>query len=506
MNEMAWGQTWPSPAEFPQVATDRALVPVVRRLLAEELTAVGVYRHLAAGQDGTFLLESAEHGGAWGRWSFIGVRALAHCTGTIEHVRWQGQLPAGVPRQGPALPVLEQSLAALQSAPLPGLPPLAGALVGALGWDLVYAWEPTLRRQAPAELALPDVALLLAGDVVALDHAAGEMWLITLTDPTTHDAYQAAVDRLDQMQQALAAPAAPALAAQGQAEAGEVRHRTAAADFQAAVRAAQEAIVDGEVFQVVLSQRTDVDCAASPLAVYRALRTINPSPYMYLLNLQADGEPFSVVGSSPETLVRVQEGSVQTFPIAGSRPRAAAPQTDQARAAELLADPKELSEHTMLVDLARNDLTKVCRPESIAVNPLMEIKRFSHIMHISSTVRGQLRPGKTALDALVATFPAGTLSGAPKPRAVELIDTLEPVRRGLYGGVVGYFDFAGNADLAIAIRTAVLRRGVAHIQAGAGVVADSVPQLEHEETRHKAAAVVRAVQLAASLAPLAGEE
>ena len=274
---------------------------------------------------------------------------------------------------------------------------------------------------------------------------------------------------------------------------------------------------DGDVFQVVLSQRADVDCPAEPLDVYRVLRTINPSPYMYLFVLRDDGTgdaggtvragltgsgrdgSFAVVGSSPETLVRAQDGTVTTFPIAGSRPRGATAGEDHDLAQDLLKDPKELAEHVMLVDLARNDLAKVCDPGSVEVVDLMEIKRFSHIMHISSTVAGTLRGDVGALDALVATFPAGTLSGAPKPRAIEIIDELEPARRGIYGGVLGYLDLAGNLDMAIAIRTAFIRDGRAAVQAGAGIVADSVPATEYAEVRNKAAAAVRAIQVAARL-------
>jgi len=280
----------------------------------------------------------------------------------------------------------------------------------------------------------------------------------------------------------------------------ELRFRVDREQFEASVRTGKAAIVEGDVFQVVLSQRLDLDCPASPLDVYRVLRTINPSPYMYYLQLQdADGRDFAVVGSSPETLVKVTAGRVVTFPIAGSRPRGATPGEDQRLAEEVLADPKERAEHIMLVDLSRNDLVRVCEPASVEVVEFMAVRRYSHIMHICSTVVGRLREGATALQALVATFPAGTLSGAPKPRAIALIDEIEPARRGIYGGTVGYFDFAGDMDMAIAIRTALIRDGVASVQAGGGIVADSVPALEYAESRNKAAAAVRAVQLAARL-------
>ena len=270
--------------------------------------------------------------------------------------------------------------------------------------------------------------------------------------------------------------------------------------FEASILAGKAAIRDGEVFQVVLSQRLDLECRADPLDVYRVLRTINPSPYMYYLQLQdADGHDFAVVGSSPETLVKVTDRRVVTFPVAGSRPRGTSPEEDRTFVDELLADPKERAEHIMLVDLSRNDLVKVCEPASVEVVDFMEVRRFSHIMHICSTVVGRMREGATALGVLAATFPAGTLSGAPKPRAVALIDELEPARRGIYGGTVGYFDFAGDMDMAIAIRTALIRDGRASVQAGAGIVADSVPATEYLESRDKAAAAVRAIQVASRL-------
>ena len=279
--------------------------------------------------------------------------------------------------------------------------------------------------------------------------------------------------------------------------------RTAREDFTSGVVAAKQAIRDGEVFQVVLSQRLDLDSPADPLDVYRVLRTINPSPYMYFLHLpDAEGGDFHVVGSSPETLVKVTGRQAQSYPIAGSRPRGATPAADAAAAAEMLADPKERAEHLMLVDLARNDLGRVCEPGTVAVVEFMAVKRFSHIMHMSSTVTGTVRREASAVDVLTATFPAGTLSGAPKTRAIELIDELEPARRGVYGGTVGYFDLDGDLDMAIAIRTAVITGGRASVQAGGGLVADSDPEAEYWESRNKAAAAVRAVQRAARLSGL----
>lgn len=505
--DLPWGATWPTQDGFRELAADRRVVPVVRRLLADDVTPVGLYRTLAAGRPGTFVLESAESDGTWGRWSFVGVTSRACLSVRDGRAVWSGDVPVGVPTEGDVLDVLGRTLEVLHTPRIDGLPPLTGGLVGVLGWDVVHHWEPTLPARAPEELDIPEVTMLLASDLAAVDHVTGSVWLVAnainfdATDERVDDAWADAVRRLDAMQAALREPAPPAPAVlDPDATAPELEFRSTREEFEAQVRRGQEAIRDGDVFQVVLSQRLDLDCPADPLDVYRVLRTVNPSPYMYLLALQdADGRDFSVVGSSPETLVKVSSGHVTTFPIAGSRPRGATPEEDRALADEVLADPKERAEHIMLVDLSRNDMVKVCEPTSVEVVEFMAVRRFSHIMHICSTVVGRLRAGSTALATLVATFPAGTLSGAPKPRAIELIDELEPARRGVYGGTVGYFDFAGDMDMAIAIRTAVIRDGRASVQAGGGIVADSVPALEYEESRNKAAAAVRAVQLAACL-------
>lgn len=524
---LPWGETWPAVADFRTLARGRRVIPVVRRLLADDLAPVGIYRRLAGGRPGTFILESAEHDGSWSRWSFVGAASRATLTGRGGAAVWTGDVPVGIPRRGPLLDVLRTTLDVLRTDPLPGLPPLTSGLVGALGWDVLRTWEPTLRAEAPVELDAPDAALCLATDMAAVDHQDGSVWLIANAvnfddrPERVDEAHADAVARLDAMQARLLAPAPAQVGALDAAGTEpELSFRTSRDQFEQAVRRGKEYIRDGDVFQVVLSQRADVDCPAEPLDVYRVLRTINPSPYMYLFVLRDDGTgdagdaggtvragltgsgrdgSFAVVGSSPETLVRAQDGTVTTFPIAGSRPRGATAGEDHDLAQDLLKDPKELAEHVMLVDLARNDLAKVCDPGSVEVVDLMEIKRFSHIMHISSTVAGTLRGDVGALDALVATFPAGTLSGAPKPRAIEIIDELEPARRGIYGGVLGYLDLAGNLDMAIAIRTAFIRDGRAAVQAGAGIVADSVPATEYAEVRNKAAAAVRAIQVAARL-------
>jgi anthranilate synthase component 1 len=303
--------------------------------------------------------------------------------------------------------------------------------------------------------------------------------------------------RLDSMQERLAQPAEAWLAEVDLAQEPSPTSRTSQAEFTAAVERSKRYIHDGDVFQVVISQRFDHDVSAEPIDVYRVLRTLNPSPYMYLLALDSpEGEPYWVVGSSPEALVKVQSGRVYSHPIAGSRPRGASPDEDSTFAEDLIGDPKERAEHLMLVDLARNDLQRVCLPGSVEVTEFMQVERFSHIMHLVSSVEGDLAPGHSPLDVFTATFPAGTLSGAPKPRALEIIDELEVAQRGLYGGVVGYFDFAGDLDLAIAIRTTTISNGVARVQAGAGLVADSDPETEYIESHNKAAAPLRAVAVA----------
>ncbi|MEO6827732.1 MAG: chorismate-binding protein, partial [Microbacteriaceae bacterium] len=353
---------------------------------------------------------------------------------------------------------------------------------------------------------VPGQALCFVADLVVIDHARGTVQLIAnvLADnPDKSDApaadalWHQAQDRLDAMQRRLALPSEAWLAEVDLGVAAEPTSRTKRADFLGAVETAQQRIRAGDIFQVVISQRFELDCPADPIDVYRVLRTLNPSPYMYLLNLSAvDGARYSIVGSSPEALVKVQDNRVFTHPIAGSKPRGGTPEEDAGLEEALRSDAKERAEHLMLVDLARNDLLKVCVPASVEVTEFMRVERFSHIMHLVSSVEGDLNPGADAIDVFRATFPAGTLSGAPKPRALEIIDELEPAQRGVYGGVVGYFGFAGDADLAIAIRTATIIDQVAMVQAGGGVVADSDPASEFQESQNKAAAPLRAVAVA----------
>lgn len=503
-----WGQTWPALDTFVELGRTHRVVPVVRRILADSLTPVAMYRTLAQSRPGTFILESAEPDGTRARYSFVGVHSRASLTVDGDQARWAGDVPVGL-ADGAPLDVIRATLAELRSEPIPGLPSLTGGLVGVLGWDMVRQWEPTLPKKAPVDIDVPDAHLLLATDLAALDHLDGSVWLIAnavnadAQETGIEQAYADAVARLDAMESQLADGAVGEVSVIDQeGDEPAIRDRSAAGEYEAMVTFAKEAIRDGEVFQMVPAQRFDIETQASALDVYRVLRTVNPSPYMYYFELQDDmGREFAVVGASPESLAAVRDGQVSTFPIAGSRARGATPEEDKRLEEELLADPKERAEHVMLVDLARNDLGKVCVPASVEVLEFMQVNRYSHIMHICSTVVGQLEPAYGAIDVFAATFPAGTLSGAPKTRAIALIDEVEPARRAFYGGAVGYFDFAGDMDMAIAIRTALLENGTAHVQAGAGIVADSVPANEAQETRDKAAAIVRAISLASRLRP-----
>jgi anthranilate synthase component 1 len=521
---MTTGEITPSRAEFHDQAARFPVVPVTRRLLADGETPVGMYRKLAGGP-GTFLLESAEHGGVRSRYSIIGVRAAATLTEAAGEAVWiDGDAPPGVPTGGNPLDVLravEQSLRAPRDA---DLPPFLGGLVGYLSYDIVRRIE-RLPDSGVDDLRIPELRLLLSTDLAVLDHADGSCLLVSnvltrraddraggsagesatpaavaLDAAALDAAYGEAVQRLEVMTADLGKWTEPTVATTGRAPATRIEDFTSAMPtgrFQQAVERAIEEIRAGECFQIVVSQRFERATHADPLDVYRVLRASNPSPYMYLLRF---GD-HDVVGTSPEAHVKVTGDRALLHPIAGSRPRGQTPERDAELAAQLLADPKERSEHVMLVDLVRNDLGRVCVPGTVRVVEFAGIERFSHIMHIVSTVTGQVAAGHSAIDVLAATFPAGTLSGAPKVRAMEVIDELEPTRRGLYAGVVGYLDFGGDLDTAIAIRTALMRDGRAYVQAGAGVVADSDPDTEDRESRTKAAAVLRAIEVAETLRP-----
>jgi anthranilate synthase component 1 len=491
------GTVEPDLATFRELARELRVIPVSKKLLADAETPLGVYAKLARDEPGTFLFESAEHGGVWGRFSFVGVHSAATLTERDGLAHWEGSPPVGLPSGIDPLEAVRGTLARLHTPRRPGLPPCTGGLVGYIGYDAVRRLE-RLPELAEDDLRLPELSLMLATDVAVFDHVEGTLLLIANavnwddTDERVDQAYAHAVERLDAMTKALAQPTPSFVAAADlDADPAYVRRRTPA-EHMAAVERAKEEIRAGEAFQVVVSQRFERKTTARAFDVYRVLRFSNPSPYMYLLRF---GD-FDIVGSSPEALVTVTGDRVMTHPIAGTRPRGSTPEHDHALEEELLADEKERAEHLMLVDLGRNDLGRVCAPGTVEVVDFMTVRRYSHVMHLESTVVGRLAPGRTAFDALCACFPAGTLSGAPKPRAMEIIEELEPTRRGLYGGVVGYLDFAGDLDAAIAIRTALLRDGVAYVQAGGGIVADSDPVAEDAETRNKAAAALRAVAVA----------
>jgi len=491
---MRLGVTSPSAEQF--AALDQPLVPVVRRLLADGETAVGVYRKLACNRQGTFLLESAEQGKQWSRWSFVGV----HCAGVLTErdgvALWLGE---GLPTTSTdPLEALREADALLRTPHVPGLPPFTGGLVGYLSYDVVRRLE-KLPSLAPDELGMPELTMLLATDLAVLDHSDGTIWLVA--NVVRGGSYDDAIARLDVMAADLGKPGEPSVAVLDLETAPTVRRRTSPADYMAGVETVKEHIRAGDAFQVVLSQRFEIETDVDALDVYRVLRTTNPSPYMYLLRFAGRESPYDVVGSSPEALVTVVDGEAVLHPIAGTKPRGATPEEDTALALELLADPKERSEHVMLVDLGRNDLGRVCTPGTVDVVDFMTVERYSHVMHIVSTVVGQVAPGLSGFDVLTATFPAGTLSGAPKPRAMEIIESLEPVRRNLYGGCVGYLGSSGDMDMAIAIRTAVLHGGRAVVQAGGGLVADSDPVAEQAECENKAAAVLRAIAAASTLRP-----
>lgn len=496
-NDTASATVSPDRATFHGLTSHR-VIPVTRRLFADGETPVGLYRKLAGGA-GTFLLESAEHGRVWSRYSFVGVRSAATLTEDGARAAWLGDPPAAV-RDLPDDPLdaVRMVVETLRSPRLPELPTLASGLVGYVGYDAVRRLERLPSRTAD-DLRLPEVALLLATDIAVLDHHDGTVLLIANAflpacpgAGERNAAYDDALARIDGMTAGLAAPAPSTAAAFDPDAKPEVSCRSGDGDYAAAVERAKSYIHAGDCFQIVPSQRFEMATSARPLDVYRVLRTTNPSPYMYLL----DFGDHQVVGSSPEAHVKVTGGRALLHPIAGTRWRGSDPEEDAQLAAELLADPKERAEHLMLVDLGRNDLGRVAVPGSVEVVQSMEVERYSHVMHLVSTIVADVTADRTAHDVLTATFPAGTLSGAPKVRAMEVIEELEPTRRGLYGGTVGYFDFAGDLDMAIAIRTAVMRDGRAYVQAGGGVVADSDPESEDRESRNKAAAVLGAVAVA----------
>ncbi|WP_052667665.1 anthranilate synthase component I [Nitriliruptor alkaliphilus] len=505
----------PTREEFVAHATDHGVVPVWREVLADLETPLSVFAKLggaAAGgaADGaipprSFLLESAEHGERWGRYSFIGFDPFLTLLGRDGEVSWEGTPPAGCAEATGPLDALARATDAYRAPQLLDLP-LHGGAVGFIGYDAVREIE-VIPATGRDDLGMPDVVMLFPRHVVALDHARQVMTVVTnvtVDDLTSADAdelgarYDAAVAATDGVvdRLAAAAPPLPPVAPPERVAPPRVPSNLAEGEYEQLVEVVKEHIRAGDTFQTVVSQRFSVDTTVTAFDLYRVLRVINPSPYLYLLDL-GDAQ---IVGSSPEALVQVQGDHVETWPIAGTRPRGATPAEDREHERSLMADAKERAEHVMLVDLARNDIGRVCETGSVTVDDLMHVERYSHVMHLVSSVSGTLREGLTPVDVLRAVFPAGTVSGAPKVRAMQIIDELEPTRRGPYAGAVGYVDFAGNLDTCITIRTVVLKDGVAHVQAGAGIVADSRPTSEEEETRSKAGAVLAAVQAAEAIA------
>lgn len=536
------GTVVPGAEEFLELAQDHRVIPVTMTLLTDAHTPLSIYRALAtddagAARPGTFLMESAAPGAAWSRHSFIGVSSSATLSAVDGAAHWIGEPPVGTPREGTTAEVLRKTLeflagtatpdpatdaesgATSDAEPAPAaratpgrpfieeLPHLTSGLVGYAGWDVIRHWE-KLPHPPTDDLHVPEMAMNLVSDLAVHDNRDGTVTLVANAinfdgqDTGAERAYTDAVARLHQMSAKLAEPVAPVVstaqpdwgAAVKQDLTDRVVHAWDQDEYLATLGKAKQAIIDGEVFQIVVSRRFEVETDVDALAVYRMLRLLNPSPYMYLMHFETpDGEPYQLVGASPEALVTVEDTTVITHPIAGTRPRGETPKQDAELAEDLLADQKERAEHIMLVDLARNDLAKVCVPGSVQVTRFMAVERFSHVMHLTSHVQGELAPEHSAYDVLSATFPAGTLSGAPKPRALQLLDAWEPTRRGIYGGVVGYFDLSGRMDAAIAIRSALLKNGRAYVQAGGGIVADSDDDAERLETVNKAAAPLRAV-------------
>ena len=492
-------------ADVESLTDSHRVIPLVETLFSGSETPLSIFEKLASDKNGSFLLESAQHG-VWARYSFIGVKNRGYLLQESDgKVVWNSaENHAPLASGSFDLPKLAlDAVAAIQeswtTAPIGNLPPLTSGLVGVMGWDLIREIE-NLPPAEKKEFESPILALCMFRDLVVVDHETNSVLLVSnifnAEGTDIQNSYDSALANIDSMRRDLLKPSEAVIADIDFDADYSAQHNTNKPDFISAVESAKEFVRAGDVFQVVISQRFDLQSNATPLDSYRVLRSLNPSPYMYLLNFEDSSGSFAVVGSSPEALVSVTNGVAVTHPIAGSRPRGKTVEDDLQLENDLLRDSKEKSEHLMLVDLARNDLLKVCSPSSVSVSEFMQVHRFSHIMHLVSTVEGQIETGKSPVDVFKATFPAGTLSGAPKPRALEIIDELEVSNRGIFGGVVGYFDFAGNADLAIAIRTAFIRDGIAHVQAGAGIVLDSVPESEFQETLAKANAPLRAIAAA----------
>jgi anthranilate synthase component 1 len=480
-------------------------VPVIREVLADLDTPLSTYLKLVDGPY-SYLLESVHGGEKWGRYSIIGLPCQTRLEVTGHHIRVHsvGEVVEQAETTDP-LAWITSFRQRFRAPDLPGLPRFAGGLVGYFGYDTVRYIEPRLGEcLSPDPLGMPDILLMASDELVVFDNLSGKLFIVAHADPATRGSWETAQARLDTLTETLrrATPNYRSADEAFQVSEADFVSGLTREGFEAAVRRAKQYIVDGDIMQVVLSQRLSIPFRPPPLDLYRALRGLNPSPYMYYLDL---GDSH-IVGSSPEILVRLEDDVITVRPIAGTRPRGATEKEDHVLERELLNDPKERAEHLMLIDLGRNDVGRVAKIGTVRLTEQMVIERYSHVMHIVSNVIGRLDPDLTCIDALCATFPAGTVSGAPKIRAMEIIDELEPVKRGVYAGAVGYLDWRGDMDTAIAIRTAVIKDQVLHIQAGAGIVHDSVPEREWEETMNKGRAIFRAVaQAEAGLHAPSGE-
>lgn len=468
-------------------------IPVMREVLADLETPLSAYMKLANAPY-TYLFESVQGGEKWGRYSIIGLscNTLIRVREKNFTVEENSKVTVHIETDDP-LAEIERFMQQFRVPELKGIPRFAGGLVGYFGYDTIQYIEPRLANGKDDPLQCPDILLMVSDRVVVFDNLSGKLFIIVHADPARGNALAQAHAELDRITENLAGRIIepPARSRRTVREEDFVSGFTRK-KFEHAVDKIKHYIVEGDVMQVVLAQRLSIPFAAPPINLYRALRCLNPSPYMFYMHL----DDFHIVGSSPEILVRVEDGIVTVRPIAGTRPRGKSEKDDQALEQDLLNDPKELAEHLMLIDLGRNDVGRVAETGSVTLTEKMIIERYSHVMHIVSNVTGKLKDGDTALDVLRATFPAGTVSGAPKIRAMEIINELEPVKRGVYAGAVGYLSWAGNMDTAIAIRTAVIKNDTLHIQAGAGIVADSVPRNEWEETMNKGRAIFRAAALA----------
>jgi anthranilate synthase component 1 len=477
------------------------LLPVWRCLVADDLTPVALLRRLSS-EPQHFLFESVVGGESQARYSMLGCRPRARLSGDLQQLVCRDAHGQEETLHGDPYDALRGYLARFKTPDVQNLPRFCGGLVGYFGYDCVRLVE-HLPETPPDHLGLPDIDLMHIDTVIVVDHSFNHLWLIAHADisrgQNLAEAYQGALDELDALQARVVAPLelAPVDAEQSYArvDMDQITKHTSRETFEASVQRLQEHIAAGDIFQAVPSQRLSAPCDATPLQVYRAVRSLNPSPYLFCVQM-APGT--ALVGASPEIMVRVEENQVTVRPIAGTRRRGKTPAEDAALAEELLADPKEIAEHTMLIDLGRNDVGRIAQPGSVTLTEKMIIEKYSHVQHIVSEVVGTLAEGLDALHAIGSCHPAGTVSGAPKIRAMELIDSVEPLKRGPYAGAVGYLDFRGNADTCIALRTAILHDGQAHVQAGAGVVADSIPANEYQETLDKAAAMLGAIGRAAA--------